>query len=351
MQTHNLAASTGVTAPVEQGEASSSAGLRPGSPGAFAHFQPQATGALVPLGSGEEVFFDARSSFSSVDAADLPSHEEVQAQHRSLRTLLPDLMESLASLRDSASQYIKTKVKEMADNSVGATANIEAKRQIAEEHGCHLAHPFNQNKFIFEKTIDDLEFWADYGRLGGDGHGCFGLSANWCQSRAKGQSDEVFFGKLANHHEDALLARVLGFQQIEQQPYRDKIQNAGPMLRDTLPKLGMTLGKAPDGVRDAHYHGVQLENLDRDLKLMLKPGQNQTFLLFSECHAMALHQDSQNRLHFFDPLFGVVQADSREHMTNFLSDVFERDARAHWSGDGRRLQISDVVPGPTLHFR
>lgn len=351
MQTHNLAASTGVNAPAEQGEASSSAELRPGSPGAFAHFQPQATGALVPLGSGEEVFFDARSSFSSVDAADLPSHEEVQAQHRSLRTLLPDLMESLASLRDSASQYIKTKAKEMADNGVGATANIEAKRQIAEEHGCRLTYPFHQSKFLFDKTIDDRAFAADYGRVGGQGHGCFGLSANWCQSRAKGQSNEVFFDKLANHREDALLPRVLGFQHIEQQPYTDKIRNAGPMLRDTLPKLGMTLGKAPDGVRDAHYHGVQLENLDRDLKLMLKPGQNQTLLLFSQYHAMALHQDSQNRLHFFDPLFGVVQADSREHMTSFLSDVFERDARNHWPGEARRLQISDVVPGPAFHLR
>jgi hypothetical protein len=69
------------------------------------HFRPHAQGPMVHLDSAEDIVFDARSSFSSVDAADLPSHAEVEAQHRSLRTLLPDLMESLASLRDSASQY------------------------------------------------------------------------------------------------------------------------------------------------------------------------------------------------------------------------------------------------------
>lgn len=332
-------------------QGTSSPSLRPGSADAFTHFRPHAQGPMVHLDSAEDIFFDARSSFSSVDTADLPSHEEVEAQHRSLRTLLPDLMASLASLRDGAAHYIKTKAKEMADNSVGATTNIEAKRQIAEEHGCHLTYPFHQSKFLFDKTIDDREFAADYGRVGGQGHACFGLSTNWCQSRAKGLSDEVFFDKLANHRHDALLPRVLGFQHIEQQAYRDKIRNAGPMLRDTLPKLGMTLGKAPDGVQDAHYHGVQLENLDRDLKLVLKPGQNQTFLLLSEHHAMALHQDSQNRLHFFDPLFGVVQADSRENLTGFLSEVFERDARNHWQGGSRRLQLSELVPGPAFQLR
>ncbi|EJM64378.1 cysteine protease domain, YopT-type [Pseudomonas sp. GM50] len=350
MQIHHLGDSAGITVAAEQGQTSSSAGVQPGSPEAFAHFHPHTAGALVPLGGGEDVFFDAHSSFSSVDAADLPSHEEADAQHRSLRTLLPDLMTSLASLRDGATHYIKTKTKEMADNSMGGTANIEAKRQIAEEHGCHLASPFHQSKFLFEKTVDDSEFAADYSRAGGGGHGCFGLSVNWCQSRAKGQSDEVFFDKLANYREDALLPRVLGFQHIEQQPYRDKIRNAGPMLLDTLPKLGMTLGKAPDGVRPAHY-GMRMDAIDHELKSVLKPGTNQTFLLLSESHAMALHQDSQNRLHFFDPLFGVVQSDNRENMSSFLCDVFKRDAGNHWRGENRSLQLSEVVPGPAFHLR
>lgn len=52
------------------------------------------------------------------------------SKHRSLRTLLPELMESLASLRDGATRYLKTKTKEMADSSMGFTANIEAKRRL-----------------------------------------------------------------------------------------------------------------------------------------------------------------------------------------------------------------------------
>jgi YopT-type cysteine protease-like protein len=306
---------------------------------------------MVRLDGAEDIFFDARSSFSSVDPSDLPTPEEAEAQHRSLRTLLPDLMNSLASLRDNAVQQFKTKVKDMADQGMNATANIESKRQLAEEHGCTLTSPFHQNKFFFDKTIDDREFAADYGRLGGMGHGCFCLSANWCQSRAKGQSDEAFFEKLANHREDALLARTLGFQHVEQQPYRDKIRNAGPMLLDILPKLGMTLGKTPNGLRPAHYYGMSLHTLANELKGVLKPGQNQTFLLLSESHAMALHQDSENRLHFFDPLFGVVQANSLEHMTNFLTDVFNRDARNHWRGNEHRFQLSEVVPGPAFHLK
>lgn len=351
MQTQQLGATTGVAVAAEQGEASSSAGLRPGSPDTFAHFHPQAAGPLVPLSGNEDAFFDARSSFSSVEASDLPNHDEVEAQHRSLRALLPDLMSSLASLRDGAADYLKAKAKQMADHSTGASANIEAKRQLAEEHGCQLVFPFHQTKFIFDKTIEDGEFRGDYGRAGGSGHACFGLSTNWCQSRAKGQTDEAFFDKLTNHREDALLARVLGFQHVEQQAFTDKIRNAGPMLRETLPKLGMALAKGPDGNRDAHYHGVMLQHLDRDLSLVLKPGQNQTFLLLSQHHAMALHQDEQSRLHFFDPLFGVVQADTRQQMTAFLGEAFERDARTHWSDGSRRLQLSELQPGPAFHLR
>lgn len=331
-------------------EGASGPSLRPGSPDAFTHFQPHAQGPLVRLDSAEDIFFDARSSFSSVDEADMPSPEEVAAQHRSLRTLLPDLMTSLASLRDSAVQQFKTKVKDMADHGMGATANIEAKRQLAEEHGCTLAHPFNQNKFLFDKTIDDREFAADYARLGGDGHCCFGLSANWCQSRAKGESSETFFSQLENHYEHALLPRALSFQHVEQQRFEDKIQNAAPMLLDTLPKLGMALGKAPDGVHDAHF-SVGLDTFVNELNRLLKPGQDQIFLLFSESHAMALHQDSENRLHFFDPLYGVVQADTPDNMTDFLDDVFNRDARSHWRGNDRRLQLSEIVPGPAFHTR
>lgn len=334
----------------EAGQTSSPAGIRPGSPETFAHLQPRASGPLVPLDSGEDVFFDAHASFPPIDAVTQPSHEEVQAQHRSLRTVLPELMTSLASLRDDATQYIKTKVKEMADSGMGGTANIEAKRQIAEEHGCQLVQPFHQSKFLFDKTIDDRAFAADYSRAGGSGHACFGLSTNWCQSRAKGQSDEAFFDKLANPREDALLPRVLGFQHLEQQPYTDKIENAGPMLRDTLPKLGMMLGKTPDGAQDAHYR-LKPEAIDQQLKGVLKPGTDQTFLLLSESHAMALHQDRNNHLHFFDPLFGVVQADSREKMSSFLSDVFKRDARNHWRGADHHLQFSEVVPGPAFHLR
>jgi YopT-type cysteine protease-like protein len=143
---------------------------------------------------------------------------------------------------------------------------------------------------------------------------------------------------------------VLGFQQVGQPP-EGKIRNAELMLQNILSKLGMALGKAPDGIHDAHYGVKNLDALDHELKFVLKPGQNQIFLLFSESHAMALHQDSQNRLHFFDPLFGVVQADSREHMTDFLSDVIERDARSHWRGENRRLQLSELVPGPAFHLR
>lgn len=350
MQIHSSRPATELSATAQASHASASAGLQPGSPETFAHFHPQAAGPLVPLNSGEDVFFDAPSSFSPIDPDTLPSPEDVQAQHRSLRTLLPDLMASLASLRDVTTQYVKNKAKEMMDVSTGATANIEAKRQIAEQHGCQLVHPFHQSKFLFDKTVDDRQFAGDYGRAGGDGHACFGLSANWCQSRAQGQSDQAFFDKLANHREDALLPRVLGFQHLEQQRYTEKIQNVGPMLRDTLPKLGMTLGSVTGGARAAHYR-LKPNAIDQALKNVLKPGTDQTFLLFSESHAMALHQDSQDRLHFFDPLFGVVQADNRQQLSSFLIDVFKRDAHNHWQGDDRHLQLAEAVTGPAFHLR
>ncbi|PHN54189.1 peptidase C58 [Pseudomonas syringae] len=343
-------AQSGVAAKTQHDKASSLSGLAPGSSDAFARFHPEPAGAFVPLEGHEEVFFDARSSFSSVDAADLPSPEQVQPQLHSLRTLLPDLMVSIASLRDGTTQYIKSRIKAMADSSVGATANIEAKRKIAQEHGCQLVHPFHQSKFLFEKTIDDRAFAADYGRAGGDGHACLGLSVNWCQSRAKGQPDEAFFHKLEDYQGDALLPRVMGFQHIEQQAYSNKMQNAAPMLLDTLPKLGMTLGKGLGRAQHAHY-AVALENLDRDLKAVLQPGKDQMLLFLSDSHAMALHQDSQGCLHFFDPLIGVVQADSFSNMSHFLADVFKRDVGTHWRGTEQRLQLSEMVPRADFHLR
>lgn len=298
----------------------------------------------------EEVFFDAHSSFSPVESAEQPGPEAVNAQLHALQTLLPDLMTSIASLRDSAVQYVKTSVKQAADGSMGSTANIEAKRRIAQEHGCHLSHPFNQNKFLFEKTIDDRPFAADYSRAGGEGHACFGLAVNWCQSRAKNQPDELFFEKLANYRDDALLPRVLAFQHVEQQAYPGKIENAKPMLLGTLPKLGMTLDKGRGTAQHGHY-GIKLADLGRDLKTLSQPVKARTFLLLSESHAMALHQDSQGGMHFFDPLFGVVQADNCEKMSSFLADVFKRDTRSHWKGADHRLQISEVVPGADFRFR
>ncbi|RMN27588.1 Type III effector HopN1 [Pseudomonas coronafaciens pv. zizaniae] len=240
--------------------------------------------------------------------------------------------------------------KQMVDNGAGATANIEAKKTLAQEHDCRLAYPFHQRIFLFDKTIDDREFHADYARAGGHGDACLGLSMNWCQSRAKGQSDEIFFHKLADYRGDALLPRVLGFQHIEQRAFKDKTDNAERMLRETLPKLGMTLERSPGSAPPAH-RAVMLNDLAPYLNAVLQPGKNQTLLLLSEHHAMALHQDTQGSLHFFDPLFGVVQADSIERLSRFLSDVFNRDAGSYWSKADRRLQISQVGAGPDFQLR
>lgn len=83
-------------------EGASSSSLRPGSPEAFAHFRPHAEGPMVRLDGVEDIVFDEYSALP-IDGADLPSPEEVEAQHRSLCTLLPDLMGSLALLRDKPS--------------------------------------------------------------------------------------------------------------------------------------------------------------------------------------------------------------------------------------------------------
>lgn len=83
-------------------EGVSSPSLRPGSPEAFAHFRPHAQGPMVRLDGSEDIDFDGHSALP-LDSADLPPPEEVEAQHRSLCALLPDLMGSLALLRDKPS--------------------------------------------------------------------------------------------------------------------------------------------------------------------------------------------------------------------------------------------------------
>lgn len=54
---------------------------------------------------------------------------------------------------------------------------------------------------------------------------------------------------------------------------------------------------------------------------------------------------------FFDPLFGVVQADSFSNMSHFLADVFKRDVGTHWRGTEQRLQLSEMVPRADFHLR
>ncbi|PXF32161.1 hypothetical protein WH50_06100 [Pokkaliibacter plantistimulans] len=230
----------------------------------------------------------------------------------------------------SVAKQVATSAAESLEPSLAAERHLQATAELATKHGCQLSQPFHQSSYLSDKLwAHDFEFSKSLGlpesRLNKDtlSYACLGLSATWVHSQIVGQPSETYFKRLDNHRQDPTMKNVLLIQHREQQKYPTKTEDARPMLKELLPKMGLKLGSNSDG--KLLHNFMRLSDLDVIRDHALLPGHKQSFLLLTPYHAIGLHQHANGKMEYFDPEYGLIKADNKQQLFAFLKDVTQRD--------------------------
>ena len=287
--------------------------LQAGNPARFEHFHPRShqvfAGDTAAAGSSTNTDEQALNQASSSSAS---------------------WLSRIGARVASVSKQVASSAAEALDPALAAERHLQATAELAAKHGCQLSQPFHQSSYLSNKLwAQDFAFSKSLGlpeaRLDKDtlSYACLGLSATWVQSQIMGQPSEAYFKRLDNHRQDPTMKNVLLIQHREQQKYPGKTDDARPMLKELLPKLGLKPGSNSDG--KPLHNFMRLSELDVIRDHVLLPGHKQSFLLLTPCHAIGLHQHASGKMEYFDPEYGLVKADNKQQLFAFLKEVTQRD--------------------------